>query len=452
MTAQTQFFLIYQNMPSNTIAEMRSCVFWAAVIVCITYMVIGTFGYAYIAQKVLPAVDKPWEPGEKAALESRLLHVPPNFMAAIDEGIVTDAFQLGFALSIIMSYPLVVYPLRDTLWTIWLGQAGEVGLPTGGGGSPDTEKRATPPPPMPQKVFYRLTAGAIALSVSVALVIQDLDAMLMLSGATGNCTVAFYLPALFFVVWADRYPSSVRPFLPSSGGWLRQSAKVVFVIGLITSTSGIVGGLSIILGTAEDAPAVGGAVLSQEDIAQASALQAELRALPLSALVDRLEAEGVTHDGVNSVLDNSRHVDAAVPLLMHAVAERETKAAAKIAEVAAAEVAADKAAAAATLEAERLVEAEAQAATAAEAALAAQADAEAVEIQLLNATKTAAQLQVKAAEAAERLNAEPEPEPEPEAVFSPAPADADCAGSWSACTPACETAEQRKYTSNPHHT
>ena len=33
LTAQTQFFLIYQNMPNNSLSEMRSCVFWACVIV-----------------------------------------------------------------------------------------------------------------------------------------------------------------------------------------------------------------------------------------------------------------------------------------------------------------------------------------------------------------------------------------------------------------------------------
>jgi hypothetical protein len=33
LTAQTQFFLIYQNTPNNSISEMRSCVLWACFIV-----------------------------------------------------------------------------------------------------------------------------------------------------------------------------------------------------------------------------------------------------------------------------------------------------------------------------------------------------------------------------------------------------------------------------------
>ena len=53
-------------------------------------------------------------------MEGSLRSVPANIMSAVESGVLTDGFQLGFALSIIVSYPLVVYPLRDTLWTIWV--------------------------------------------------------------------------------------------------------------------------------------------------------------------------------------------------------------------------------------------------------------------------------------------------------------------------------------------
>ena len=172
LTAQTQFFLIYQvrhpptpfeplgsklltgraaqNMPSNSVSEMRECVFYACAIVCSVYTVVGMMGYAFVAGELLPPVGTPWEvtaplhtpecslvvsvgdraeglgrggcaqAGQKEALEASLRSVPPNIMSAVESGVLTDGFQLGFALSIIVSYPLVVYPLRDTLWTIWV--------------------------------------------------------------------------------------------------------------------------------------------------------------------------------------------------------------------------------------------------------------------------------------------------------------------------------------------
>jgi hypothetical protein len=421
-------------------------------------MTVGSFGYAYVAGQQLPPHDVPWAPGQKDELESRLRHVPPNFMSAIEQDLLTDGFQLGFAFSIILSYPLVVYPLRDTLWTIWLGSAGESGLPTvgddRGGASPD--KRPPAPPPMPNNVFVRLTAASIGFAVLVAALVTDLDAIMMISGATGNCTVAFYLPALLFLVWADRYPRSIAPFIPGGGsvnegsGWLRQSAKVVFIVGLYTSATGLIGGLAIII--APEAPAgTETAPLLLEDIA-ATALQSELAQMPLSALVDRLEAEGVAHEDVNAVLDNPRHADAALPLLLQIRAER--KGAEEQAAVA--QQAVLDAAEAAYVEAQQLAEAERQAAAALEAARAAKADAEAAEAALLNATANAAQLQAKAV--ALEIPQEPEPEPEAEASGRAAATpdsgvdgdkwvrSVDCAGAWSVCTESCEPADQRAWT------
>ena len=122
---------------------MRECVFYACAIVCSVYTVVGMMGYAFVAGELLPPTGTPWEvttrssrpargtipahglvagvqAGQKEALEGSLRSVPANIMSAVESGVLTDGFQLGFALSIIVSYPLVVYPLRDTLWTIWL--------------------------------------------------------------------------------------------------------------------------------------------------------------------------------------------------------------------------------------------------------------------------------------------------------------------------------------------
>jgi hypothetical protein len=169
--------------------------------------------------------------------------------------------------------------------------------------------------------------------------------------------------------------------------------------------------------------------------------------------VDRLEAEGVSHEDVNGVLDNARHADAALPLLLKIAAER--KEAAEQAE--AAQQAADDAAAAAMLEAEHLMEAEQQAAAAQEAAAAAKRDAEAAEAALRNATVNAVHLQAEATEKASELTKETEPEPEPAGPATVVGGgggggdehwvkSVDCAGAWSPCSTACEGPVDRQWT------
>ena len=56
LTAQTQFFLIYQNMPNNSISEMRSCVFWACVIVRCTADTIMVLALGLTTLYVLNAI------------------------------------------------------------------------------------------------------------------------------------------------------------------------------------------------------------------------------------------------------------------------------------------------------------------------------------------------------------------------------------------------------------
>eukprot|EP01043_Picozoa_sp_COSAG02_P101693 COSAG02_NODE_37736_length_438_cov_0.764012_1_plen_146_part_11 len=140
------------------------------------------------------------------------------------------------------------------------------------------------------------------------------------------------------------------------------------------------------------------------------------------------------------------------------------------------------------LEAEHLAEGDRQAAAALEPAQGAKADAEAAEAALLNATANAVQLQAKAMEL--EITKEPEPEPESKlealsaaaddavvdtiitartdgapdrgeeettaaatAAAGPAGASSDqwvksvdCAGAWSACSVACEPADERRWT------
>ena len=193
-------------------------------------------------------------------------------------------------------------------------------------------------------------------------------------GATGNCAIAFFLPALFYLGWAERFPRSLGPFVKgqSEAGWLRQCAKFIFLLGLFNSGSGIWGGTSILLaGHAPPPPPTPHELLT-------ASIREELEGKPLSVVIERLEAEGVSHAAVSAVLDARNKKAAALPLLV-STAEQRAEAAA---EAEAAQEVADAAHAAAEAEAERLVEAERKAARLKEEAKAAERTAAAAEEKL----------------------------------------------------------------------
>jgi amino acid permease len=242
MTAQTQFFMIYQvctvqidhtcrlyssffvwwahaqNMPLNSIAEMRACTQCACVLVGAVYTAVGVFGFAAVAGSTIPAK----------------VVVAPNIMAHFSDGLVTDAFQVGCAVSIIMSYPLQVFPLRASIWSMYGPQRS---------GDAETGMTSAKRPGMPDSIFWQLTAALVCGTLLVAIVIPRMDAIYMLSGATGNCTVAFFLPAIFYLIWEDRHPRTVQPFTSHGGASsLRRCAKALFAMGVFTSISGLSSG------------------------------------------------------------------------------------------------------------------------------------------------------------------------------------------------------------------
>jgi hypothetical protein len=202
----------------RTVIQVACCCVW------LVYTIVGIFGVAAVAGSAIPAK----------------IVMAPNILAHFTSGGVTDALQVGFALSIITSFPLQVVPLRDTIWSLY---GPDIGTPR----RDDMEaaigehKR----PQMPQASLVKLTAGVLSGALCVALAVSRMDAVYMISGATGNCTVAFFLPTIFFLVWEERYPRSVQTY--ADGASLRTIAKLVFVVGLFTSISGICGGIQIIL-------------------------------------------------------------------------------------------------------------------------------------------------------------------------------------------------------------
>ena len=121
--------------------------------------------------------------------------VAPNIMAHFTGvGVVSDIFQFGFATSIVMSYPLQVLPACDIFWSLYRPdqhrhQHNDMEI-----GEASALKRQQ----MPDSYFFRVTAALVCGSLIIAICVPRMDAIYMLSGATGNCTVAFFLPTICY--------------------------------------------------------------------------------------------------------------------------------------------------------------------------------------------------------------------------------------------------------------
>ena len=175
MTAQTQLFMMFQHTPNNSPNHMSSIMKWACATVAAIYTIVGVFGYIHF-------VD------ESGSVSSG------NLLNMTEESLVLDFMSATFAVVLVFSFPLVVFPCREMIWTLI---------------RPDKRSRRNylddpsewigPDSSMPPHVFYGITVVQLAFTLVVAICVPNIETFLVISGATGNAALAFHLPGVIFL-------------------------------------------------------------------------------------------------------------------------------------------------------------------------------------------------------------------------------------------------------------
>jgi len=182
---QTTLLPIYNELPNPTIKRMSKVSVYAISFVGGLYLTIGVCGALAFGLEVDGNV---------------LNNFPVTPMIVL--------FKCGFLLCIALSFPLVIYPSRISLNSLYLGDKGD-------------------PNHMTNNMFRGITGGLIFSSLAVSIVFPKVDTILALSGATAGCLIGLILPALIYLRASD------------PGDTWRGFAKFVFIMGLFTTVAGV---------------------------------------------------------------------------------------------------------------------------------------------------------------------------------------------------------------------
>lgn len=190
---QTSIFMIYNALPDANTDRMSLVVSSALDVCCALYFVVGFFGSICFQQTT-----------------------SGNILNDLGPGLLTSILQLGFAASILASFPLVVYPCRASLHTLLFSQAEE--LPSALG-LPRVQY-------IPQNQFVGLTAGILLLALGIAIVLPAVQTALALVGSTVGLLISYIIPAGIFLQ------------VSSPGHKKRRMAKLLLLAGLFFSVCG----------------------------------------------------------------------------------------------------------------------------------------------------------------------------------------------------------------------
>ncbi|XP_071966066.1 uncharacterized protein [Antedon mediterranea] len=194
-SCQTVLFTIYESMADRTIKKMQEVVKNSVTLVTTMYFVVGLCGYVtYYKQGIKGDV---------------LLNFKPSLLS--------DIFQMGFTFSVALSFPLVIFPCRSSLYSMFYSQSMSHSIenPGGSGGSVY----------IPPGKFNTITMSIIALTLTLGILVKNVETVLALTGATLGSFICFILPAIIYI--------------KTHGVANKGTAKFILVMGLSLTVIGL---------------------------------------------------------------------------------------------------------------------------------------------------------------------------------------------------------------------
>lgn len=177
--AHPQIFIVYNAFKKPQVIRMERIIGYAIFAVSILYTVLGTAGYLTFKSNVSGNV---------------LVNYPRSGL--------TEAMRLSFCFSCIISFPLLIFPIRTAMFTLckpvfekFIG-VGYESLEMENIEKSTESNNNAPKIHIPEKIFYSLSVLINLFTLTVAILVPDIAALLKLVGATMGATLAFIIPAL----------------------------------------------------------------------------------------------------------------------------------------------------------------------------------------------------------------------------------------------------------------
>lgn len=189
LSCQMQIFEIYESLPTQTIDKMNYIVKHGTGICTIVYICVGFFGYvAFNDQQFSGNV---------------LLNLTPS--------LASDIIQMGFVLSVAVSFPLVVFPCRASLYSLLYHRVSESELDTDDASKhldaeytmsflqPLLQSHADTARYIPEHRFKYITISMVVVALIVGIFIPSIELIIGLVGSTIGVAICIMFPASCFI-------------------------------------------------------------------------------------------------------------------------------------------------------------------------------------------------------------------------------------------------------------
>ena len=187
-SCQAQMLIYLETFPDSMkgVHDVKPLVIRAMLIVCVVYTAVGLFGY-------FTFVKEPLGTDIFQNLSTSFLH---------------QLLRLAFCTSVIISYPMVIFPMRSCIYSIIFSRG-----------------QLTSDIKIPNFYFLSITLFIVIGSMIIAMMVPNIGIILNITGGSAGAILSFIFPALMFI-----QKSSHDDHL--------KGAKLLLLIGIISLLSG----------------------------------------------------------------------------------------------------------------------------------------------------------------------------------------------------------------------
>uniref|UniRef100_H2ZND4 Amino acid transporter transmembrane domain-containing protein n=1 Tax=Ciona savignyi TaxID=51511 RepID=H2ZND4_CIOSA len=158
---QCQLFVVYDSMEEPSVIRMENIVSSSLKIVSAVYCLVALFGYSVF----------------KGDVQGNVLR---NF----PQSLLLDIIKFGFALSVVVGFPLMIFPCRQSIYTLFFKPQPVEGIASKTFIEPFT--------------FKAITLSIVLSTMLLAISIPDVETILGLTGATMGSFICFIFPGIIY--------------------------------------------------------------------------------------------------------------------------------------------------------------------------------------------------------------------------------------------------------------
>jgi len=224
--AHPQIFIVYSSFKKPQVIRMERIISYAISCVAVLYTVLGTCGYLTFKS-----------------------NTSGNVLTNYPSSSLTEAMRLSFCFSCIISFPLLIFPIRTAMYTLCkpvfdrffvsyesLEEIVElkVKILEEDGFQKETRgllsKKSEAKIHIPEKIFYGMSVMINLVTLTVAILVPDIAALLKIVGSTMGATLAFIIPGLIALKHKPSNDSQLKHTLTKRH---RLQARILLAIGTL---------------------------------------------------------------------------------------------------------------------------------------------------------------------------------------------------------------------------